>query len=235
MKILIVEDEVMVARALKRMISGILGKRQTTLATSPSIEEAHAYLHSNKIDLLFLDLNLNGEDGMSLLADLTSSSFHTIIVSANTDQALRAFEYGVVDFVPKPFDEARLEKAIARLNLPETSVNGGQGNAEFLGVRRGGTTQLVETALIVSVKATDSYSELILASGDHFLHEKNLKQLIQILPASFQRIHRSTIVNMKYVNSLEAYEGSRYELRLSSGGTITVGRAFVDKLRERLP
>ena len=235
MKMLIVEDEAMVARALQRMISNVLNGKQYELHLLQGLDEAREFLDTNTVDVLFLDLNLNGEDGMSLLAELASAPFQTIIVSANTDQALRAFEYGVIDFVAKPFDEARLAKAIGRLDLSETLDHAGRGSAEFLGIRRGGATKLVEVKTVVSAKAADSYSELTLADGNSFLHEKNLKQLIQILPAHFQRIHRSAIVNMKYVSSLEAYEGSRYEVQMHSGDVMPVGRAFVGKLRQRLP
>lgn len=234
MKILIVEDEVMIARALRRMISDFLKEKPLELHLSQSLEDAQKFLSTNSIDILFLDLNLNGEDGMSLLAELVSSPFQTVIVSANTDQALRAFEYGVIDFVAKPFDEARLIKAINRLALPETANQTGQGSAEFLGVRRGGTTKLIEVSDIINIKAADNYSEIILTCGDSFLHEKNLKRLIEILPPIFQRIHRSAIVNMSYVASLEAYEGSRYEIKLRTGDIMPVGRAFVSKLRQRL-
>ena len=234
MKILIVEDEIMVARALKRMITSALKEHPLELTHSQSLHDAKSFLSANAIDVLFLDLNLNGEDGMSLLADLVSAPFQTIIVSANTDQALRAFEYGVIDFVAKPFDEARLSKAINRLIPSDATSQSGQGNAEFLGIKRGGTTQLITAPDIINIQAADNYSEIHLINGDSFLHEKNLKRLLEILPPTFQRVHRSTIVNMNHVARLEAYEGSRYEIQLKSGVIISVGRAYVSKLRQRL-
>src|SRR3546814_13063742 len=65
-------------------------------------------------DVRLLDLNLHGRDGFDLLKRAVAGSFDTIVVSANTDRALEAFEYGVVDFVPKPFTEARLSQAFER-------------------------------------------------------------------------------------------------------------------------
>ncbi len=70
---------------------------------------------STPIDVLFLDLNLNGKDGFDLLKTSVSGAFHVIIISAHTEQALKAFEYGVLDFVGKPFNKERLARALDRV------------------------------------------------------------------------------------------------------------------------
>ena len=74
--------------------------------------------------MLLLDLNLGDSDGMTLLESKVAGSFHTIIVSATTDQALRAFEHGVLDFVPKPFAEERLNQLNASLPKLQADVDG---------------------------------------------------------------------------------------------------------------
>src|SRR5688572_31129759 len=112
MKILIVEDEPVLAQRLARFCREILGGQLESLRVASMFSEASARLDESPIDLLLLDLNLHGRDGMQLLASSVAGSFHTIIVSANTEQALRAFEYGVIDFVPKPFSRERLEQAL---------------------------------------------------------------------------------------------------------------------------
>ena len=116
MNALIVEDERMAARRLERMLRGILGDSVEQITCLERVEEAECFLASTTIDVLLLDLNLNGEDGFELLKKATAGPFQTIIVSANTGQALRAFEYGVLDFVPKPVERSRLERALARVS-----------------------------------------------------------------------------------------------------------------------
>ena len=103
MRILIIEDEASVADRIERLTRQVLGTNIQRLAKRQTLSAGLHYLQNHPIDLLLLDLNLNGLNGFSILQELLSHSFQTIIVSANTDQALKAFEYGVLDFIPKPF------------------------------------------------------------------------------------------------------------------------------------
>lgn len=234
MHILIVEDEPMVARALIRMVTSILDKNNHQLHHVQTLSAAKSYLESEKIDLLFLDLNLDGEDGFNLLADLVSRPFQTIIVSANTHRAIRAFELGVIDFVAKPFVEERIKQAIERLSLPTEAINAGTGTAEMLGVRHGGATRLVLVKELAYAQGADNYCELHLTSGETLLHEKSLRQLMCILPPIFQRTHKSYITNMNFIQGLRSHPGSKYELELKSGTILPVGRMYLPHLRARL-
>ena len=135
MRLLIVEDEPLLAQRLERFCREILGPRLESVRVATMLAEAGARLDESPIDLLLLDLNLHGRDGMQLLASSVAGSFHTIIVSANTEQALRAFEFGVIDFVPKPFSKERLAQALARV-----TERGGHaaGAARYLAVKKYG-------------------------------------------------------------------------------------------------
>ena len=119
LRIALVEDEEIVARRLQRLLGRVLGDRRTSITRLTNLHDALDYLADHPIDLLFLDLDLGGEDGFRLLGEAVAASFHTIIVSARHDQALRAFEYGVVDFVAKPYTEDRLRQAIERVTHRE--------------------------------------------------------------------------------------------------------------------
>ena len=234
MHILIVEDEVMVARALVRMIGSIFDGKSHTVHHAKSLPAATVYIEEEKIDLLFLDLNLDGEDGFTLLADLVSRSFQTIIVSANTHRAIKAFDFGVIDFVAKPFVEERLAQAVNKLSLPLEHANGGTGSAEVLGVRHGGSTRLVAVEELAYAKGADNYSELHLTGGEVLLHEKSLGQLMCVLPQSFQRTHKSYVTNMTLIRGLKSHPGSKYKLELTSGTTLPIGRIYLPDLRTRL-
>ena len=233
MKILIVEDEIMVARALMRML-GNLNINTHQIDHKMDLNGAMKEIRMNPPDLLMLDLNLNGEDGLTILSECVAAPFQTIIVSANTDQAIKAFDYGVVDFVPKPFDQERLNKAFDRLLLPDDDPVSGQGRAEFLGIRQSGKTTVLCVDDVEFIQAADNYSEITMNSGATHLHEKNLRQLLQVLPGCFQRIHKSHLVNMRKIEGLDSFEGSRYEVSLKSGERLAAGRKYVSALRERL-
>jgi len=231
MRVLIVEDEPLLARRLERFCREILGDRLESMRVANLFSEASARLDESPIDLLLLDLNLHGRDGMELLAASVAGSFHTIIVSANTDQALRAFEYGVIDFVPKPFSQERLAQALHRVTDRESRT---AGAAKFLAVRKHGKVELVPIDRVLYVEGAGAYAELVLDDGRRELHDKTLEKLHALLPPGFERIHKSYLVRWGAVKALHAQEGSHYEAELRTGLRLPVGRTRYKELREKL-
>lgn len=221
MRIAIVEDEAIVARRLERMVRDILGESDIDVA--PSLAAALDRLR-RPLDLLFLDLNLNGRDGFSLLEEAAASRFQTVVVSAHHEQALRAFDYGVADFVPKPWSEERLRLAIDRATRREP-----QGRARTLVVRKGRELRSIPIDEIAYVRGADDYSELHLADGSAHLHEKSLTALEALLPAGFARVHRSFIANLSRVRGVRASA-----LVLVDESLIPLGRVYRAAIRERL-
>ncbi|MBO9637268.1 MAG: response regulator transcription factor [Siphonobacter aquaeclarae] len=224
MRILIVEDEPLIARRLQRMLQDLLPEADITgVASLPAGLE---FLDRHPIDLLFLDLNLGGEDGFQLLQTLTAGAFQTVIVSAHTERAIDAFAYGVLDFVPKPFDRERLEKALRRYTTAPVETS-----ARYLTVRRRAGLFLVPVDDIRFIKGAGSYSEIHHQAVD--LHDKNLDALSRILPPRFERVHKSYLVNMDEVKQLLVQSGSQYDLLLKDGTRIPVGRTRYKDFREK--
>ena len=231
MRVLIVEDEPLLARRLERFSQEILGERLESIRVATLFSEASARLDESPIDLLLLDLNLHGRDGMELLAHSVAGSFHTVIVSANTEQALRAFEYGVIDFVPKPFSKERLAQALQRVTDRDGRA---AGAAKFLAVRKLGKVELVPVDRVLYVEGAGAYAEMVLDDGRRELHDKTLEKLHALLPAGFERIHKSYVVRLSAVKALHAAEGSHYEAELRNGIRLPVGRTRYKELREKL-
>ncbi len=191
-----------------------------------------ARLDESPVGLLLLDLNLHGRDGMELLQASVAGSFHTIVVSANTEQALRAFEFGVVDFVPKPFSRERLAQALARVTERDGRA---AGAARYLAVKKYGKVELVEIDRILYVKGAGSYAELVLDNGRTERHDKTLEKLHALLPPGFERIHKSYVVRWSAVKALHAAAGSHDEAELRNGVCLPIGRARYKEIREKLP
>ena len=165
---------------------------------------------------------------------MVAREFQTVIVSANTDQALKAFEYGAIDFVAKPFTEDRLKQAFSKMGEKAQVLHAGAGKAQFLGVRHAGRTQMLHVADIMRLKADDKYCEILMKNGNNFFHEKSLGQLMLLLPDNFQRVHKSFGVNLLEMQALRSFPGSKYELQCVDGSHIPVGRSYLPALRERL-
>lgn len=231
MKILIVEDEPLLAGRLERLCREVLGDRLESVRIATMFDEASALLASAPIDVLLLDLNLNGADGMELLKASVAGSFHTIIVSANTDEALRAFEFGVIDFIGKPCMKERLAQALQRV----TDRDGRAAcAARFLAVRKLGRIELVPIDRVLYVEGAGAYAELVLDDGRRELHDKTLEKIHALLPPVFERIHKSYLVRLSAVKALHAHEGSLYEAELRNGSRLPVGRTRYKELREKL-
>jgi two-component system response regulator LytT len=233
MRIAIVEDEAPVARRLERAVRALLGERVEELTLLDSLEAAREHLRARPLDLVFLDLNLNGRDGFDLLAEAVASRFHTIVVSAYDEHALKAFEYGVTDYLVKPWTEPRLRTAVARVLGRSGAGADDATRAARLAIRGAGQIELLDVAQVEAIRGADDYSELLLADGTTRLHEKPLATLAAILPSGFARVHRSWIVQLARVRSWAPAPGGRATLDLGDR-MIPVGRTYRRRTLARL-
>lgn len=221
MNILIVEDEARIAKRIERMTRDIIGDALQSLTHINTLHEALRFVENNPLDLVLLDLNLNGANGFDLLTTAVSGPFHTIIISAYKDQAITAFEYGVLDFVPKPFNRDRLEQALNRLIRNEKTAS---NETKFLAAKKRQSIQLIPIEDVLYIKGAGAYTELFLVNGTKALHDKSLEKLEQLLSHSFERIHKSYLVRMSKVNKIIAKSGSKYMAELNNGERIPIGR-----------
>jgi DNA-binding LytR/AlgR family response regulator len=237
MHLVIVEDEPLVQQRLRRLSKKILGEKLLKISVFDELNEAEAYLDEHCVDLLLLDLNLQGRDGFSLLKSQVAASYHTIIVSAYADKAIDAFEYGVLDFVAKPFTEQRLSAAFQR--VLESQLRSDYG-CRFLSVKIAQRVEMVPVSEVSFVRAEGHYSELNLPGGDSqddwktLLHNKSIDKISDVLPENFSRVHRSYLVNMNKVKQLSIAPGGRYTLELVSGHSIPVGRTRYKEIMEKI-
>jgi DNA-binding LytR/AlgR family response regulator len=222
MRILIVEDEKVAARGLQRMVEEILGKEIDWIGWEASLDASRLALAEAPVDVLFLDLNLNGESGFELLQGAVAGSFHTIVVSANEDQALRAFEYGVLDFVPKPVSRERLEKALNRVKDAEYAGK----RAKYLPIRKPKGIALIHLEDVAYFRGDGNYVEIRLKKGASEFHRQTLDSLAKILPPQFARIHRSYIVDMREIGRVRSQGGGRYEVELREGAKLPLSRTY---------
>ena len=231
MKVMIVEDEAVVARRVEKFCRSILGEHLESVHVLETFDAAQAKLAESPIDVLLLDLNLGGADGMALLESSVAGSFHTIIVSANTEHAIRAFDNGVIDFVAKPFTEERLAQALCRVSDPDGRA---PYAARCLSVRKQGRILIVPVTDVRYVQGAGDYSELVLFDGKRELHDKSLERLRAVLPPVFVRIHKSFLVRLNEVECIHSLEGSQWRAELKGGTMLPVGRTYYREIRAQL-
>jgi len=224
MRILIVEDEPLVAQRLERRAREVLGGDLLGVHTAATIDAAAARLDNTDDVVLLLDLNLGGTDGFDLLRRAVAEPWSTIVVSGSTERALDAFELGVVDFVAKPFTSERLGLAFQRARERR-----GSAHARYLAVAYAGRIELVPLADVVAIHGDDDYSSVELVNGQRRLHKRTLAELEGLLPTDFLRVHRSHIANLLHARALEGKV-----LKLANGSEVPVGRAYARLLSDRL-
>lgn len=227
--VVIVEDEPLISQRLSRLTTRILGTAAGRIECAADIRSALALLADERECLLLLDLNLSGEEGFTLLRQAVARPCQTVVVSANTDRAMEAFELGVADFVAKPFTEERLALAIGRAR-----ERMGRERTRYLAVSLAGRMELIPLDSVVAVHGDDDYSSIETLDGRRHLHRKTLAALSELLPATFRRVHRSHIVNLAHVERIDTHEGGRRSVLLSTGASVPLSRSYLAELAGEL-
>ncbi|MFL0414329.1 LytTR family DNA-binding domain-containing protein [uncultured Sphingomonas sp.] len=222
--------------------------------------EAISAIKTHKPDLVFLDIQMPGFDGFSVvqgLMDVEPPLF--VFVTAYSDHALRAFEAQAVDYLMKPVEEARLADTLERVrqrlaekssvgeaeklkealaeHAPEAAaeiVDGGvePANAnrfeKLINVKDRGQIFRVDVDTIEIVEAAGDYMCIKTADNTLILREtmKDLEKRLD--PRRFQRVHRSTIVNLDQVRQVKPHTNGECFLVLDSGAQVKVSRSYRD-------
>jgi len=230
LRIIVVGTDSAEALRLERLCGAILGDRLERFETShPAAAEVR--LREAGFDVVLLDPDLQAGGLLELLPAVSMGAGRCVVVSAQADLALRAFEYGVLDFVPKPVRPERLALALRRAH----SVGGPPAPAQpFLAVRRLGRVDFVAVDDLLYVEGADKYSELVLANGQRNFYDKCLGRLEATLPRNFIRIHKSYLVRFSLITRLHVQRGSRYFAELKGGHRLPVGRSRYETIKARL-
>lgn len=231
MRILIVEDEPILAATLRDIVRDVLGPRIESITIRHSLEASRCHIWEEAIDLLFLDLNLLGESGFDLLKEAVAGSFQTIIVSAHFDRALEAFAYGVLDFIPKPVETRRLRQAIERFTGTREMH---RDSLRYLSAARDGTVRLIELENIFRLEADGKKTKIHCVDGSGESVSRSLGRLERMLPPDFFRIHKSHIVVLAQIEAVERNSGSRYFVIMKNGDRLPVGRGRYAALMQSL-
>ena len=197
--------------------------------------EALAEIRSAKPDLVFLDVQMPECDGFDVLEllgkDLPSA---IVFVTAYDQYAVRAFEAGALDYLLKPFDNARFDRALGRAKQRMARGRDLPRKLESLAIKSAGQISFVKIAEIDWIEAADYYSCLHVGARTHLLR-RSMSELDQELDSGvFCRIHRSTIVKLDRVRGLELTENGEYEVLLQNGVRLRLSRRYRKQLQSRL-
>ncbi|HEU4844092.1 MAG TPA: response regulator [Burkholderiaceae bacterium] len=229
LRVLIVDDE-----PLARSNLAVLLARDpaiTLVGQCGSAEDAMATIPIAKPDLVFLDIEMPECDGFDLLERIGPClPFAIVFVTAHHQFALRAFEVGALDYLPKPFDDQRFARVLARA---KERLQAPGATRRFI-IKHGNLLDVVKYTEIDWIEASDYYSTLHVGNRTHMLR-RSLSDLELLLAAhGFCRIHRSSIVSLDRVHALEIRADGEYEVVLRAGQRLRMSRRYRKPILERL-
>jgi two-component system, LytTR family, response regulator len=211
MKALIVDDIPQARKTLKKDLETYCPQIEVA-AEASGVVEAVKYLNKNKIDIVFLDIQMEDGSGFDVLDMIPEIDFHIIFITANDGHALRAFKYSAVDYLLKPVDPDDLVKAVSKLQklLPEQHLrydllkeSNKKKHNEILALNSQDRIQLVRIDDIIRCQSEDNYTFFFMEGGKKIVVSKTLKEYDELLQEhKFIRVHHSHLVNARKILEL---------------------------------
>lgn len=216
LKAIIVDDEAINREVLARMI-GKFCPDVEVVGSAQNIVESVFLIRDHHPDVVFLDIEMPGEDGFSLFTHFEKPEFRVVFTTAHADYAIKAIKFAALDYLLKPIDFNELKLAVAKVR---ESIQNGEGNnllEKQINVLKESRTidnfdfkrialpsadgvEFYNVAKILRCEAMRSYSTFHFEDGSKVLVSKPLSEFEKLLTeCNFIRIHKSNMVNMAHV------------------------------------
>jgi two-component system LytT family response regulator len=197
--------------------------------------EALAEIRGSKPDLVFLDVQMPECDGFDVLEMLGGELPPAVVfVTAYDQYALRAFEAGALDYLLKPFDNARFDRALGRAKERIAHEKTSPPVMERFAVKSAGQVSFLKASEIDWIEAADYYSCLHVGARTHLLRRSMAELDEELDQTVFCRIHRSTIVKLDRVRGMKLNESGEYDVLLEDGTKLRLSRRYRKELQSRL-
>lgn len=247
---LIVDDEPLARKFVRRMLE----KHSSVeiVGECGNGQEAAGAITEKKPDLVFLDVQMPEMDGFTALETVGTAALPQIVfVTAYEQYAIHAFEAAALDYLLKPFDQPRFDKAMTRVyekfadreqaRTEQKQIAALLENVrekptylERLVVKTGGRIIFLKTSEVDWIQADDKYAHLHTGNKSHLVRQTLGALEAQLDPQKFIRIHRSAIVNIERIKELQPMFTGEHTVVLENGTKLTLSRSYKNKLFEIL-
>jgi len=239
MKTIIIDDEPL-ARSIVKEYLQPHSEIEIVQECSDGFEGVKA-IQQHQPDLIFLDIQMPKINGFEML-ELLDQRPAVIFTTAFDEYAIRAFEAHAIDYLLKPFNKERFDKAIqkwkdqaasAQKNTDDLLETASQSpsQSQRIVVKTGSKIKIIPAQDIYFLEAADDYVKVHTHEGS-FLKNKTMNHFEKTLdPQQFVRSHRSYIVNVQQITRIDPYEKDNHIAILKSGGRVPVSRNGYAKLR----
>ncbi|KAF0249861.1 MAG: LytTR family two component transcriptional regulator [bacterium] len=233
---LIVDDEWLAREGLRRLL--LKFPEIEVIGEADCISRAVEVIAEKELDVVFLDIQMPDESGFALF-EKVDVDFKVIFVTAYDDFAIRAFEVNALDYLLKPINLARLTQAIARLaeqdDKKKKLLKNKLSYDDYIFANNKGRIGFVKVNTILYILAAGDYTEVFLATGEKRMVLRALKDWEEYLPEkNFLRIHRNTLINLSYVERVEPWSNSTFQIYLRNVAIpFTTSRKYSAELRKK--
>ena len=235
--VLIVDDEPPIRAELRYLLGQ--DERIGSIDEAGGATEAVSKILASRPDVLFLDIQMPGTSGIKLVETLANLKTPPVVVfvTAFAEYAVSAFELDAVDYILKPVETSRLEKALDKVSAAMASRDPSPRSERVmrLSVERAGKRAFIPVTDIVYIEAKADYSSVVTAAGSYLVNESISSLERRLAPQGFLRVHRSYLVNLDDVHDVEVSRSGLMELKVERvGASVPVSRRRAAEVKERL-
>ncbi len=245
LKLLLVDDEPLIRKGLRSALSSI--SEIHIVGEAGSGTEAIEAISTQHPDLVLLDVQMPDCTGLDVVREVGPQNMPAVIfVTAYDEYAASAFELNAVDYILKPFEDARLresiERARKRIAQDSQAVLAQRLQAllesqtrkwpDRIVVRNGERYEFVPVESINWVESANNYVQLHCGPKQYLLGETMTNLESRLDPTKFVRVHRGRIVNTKRIIAAHPLLSGSYEMELAGGIRITTGRQFKEVVQK---
>jgi two-component system, LytTR family, response regulator len=247
LKVVIVDDEPIAREGVRLQLKN--DRSVEIVAECANGMEAVAAIQEFSPDMVFLDIQMPGMGGFDVLQTIGIEQMPAVVfVTAHDKYALKAFEVSVVDYLLKPFDAERFQKAFDRaktainradtaslnrkLNILLATIKPEQRYLDRLVVKSAGRIFFLQVSEVDWIESADNYVSLHVGNESHLTRETLSALEEKLNPEDFLRFRHSAIVNLRHVKELHPMFNGEYEIVLHDGTTLRSSRRYRHKIVE---
>jgi two-component system, LytTR family, response regulator len=248
---IIIDDERNIREALGTLLAEYCPEIHLC-GSAASASEGRELLKKHEVDFIFLDISMPGEDGFAFLKSIPKENYGIIFATAYQEYALKALKASAIDYLLKPVNPVELREAVIKaiqyyelrksrmeirniynesLENLHDQIHSGEKQITKITVTEQFGFRMVNVSALMYLQADSNYTILHLSGLNKIVSTRSLGEFEKILdqPAFF-RIHKSTIINMNFLQGYSSYEGNFAEL--NDGTRLSISRRKLNEFRE---
>ena len=243
MRVLIVDDEPLARDELAYLLGKCEGV--SAVAQADSIEEALGLMLEETVDLIFLDIHLTNESGLSLAGKINKLKKPPLIIFATAydDYAVKAFELNATDYVLKPFELERIQQAVKKAygqHQKQERIGGSElpkqqdAGLQVLPIQMDERIYMLQVPEIIAIGVENGETTIYTKNMTYIIHEPLSALEKKIDGHPFLRVHRAFLLNLKEIKEIQPWFNHTFQLTMSNGLKVPVSRSYMKDFKEKV-